>query len=132
MVSAHRWFEEQARLTTDVEKLFRQVSNRLAVPTHSACTGVAFNLMVLRHGKRYERPTKLIKYGKLFLHHLEPECREIQDFVDMVAHGWRPVREEWFQEQPELRDIIDQTRRDIERLLPVAKWPHHPCQSHGI
>lgn len=127
MATIDPWSEEYDRLTQTVEEWFRQATKRFAVPSADGCRIVAFYLMALRHPekdqKKPARQTKVVRHGKLFLHHLLAERRQIKKWISLASKG-RPALP-WLQEQRETLARIDQTHRHIVALLP-ALFPK-PC-----
>jgi hypothetical protein len=77
-----------------------------------------------RHSaKDYEKPTgqaKVVRYGKLFLHHLAAERWQIENWISVASKG-SPNRP-WLLKQQELRSQIDEARRHVEALLPAFSW----------
>ena len=100
MATIDPWSEEYDRLTQTVEEWFRQATKRFAVPSADGCRMVAFYLMALRHPekdqKKPARQTKVVRHGKLFLHHLLAERRQIKKWISLASKG-RPALP-WLQE----------------------------------
>ncbi len=115
------WLEEYDRLTRQVEEMFRQATKRFAVPSDNGCRRVANVLMALRHRvEDHENPfrqSKTIRFGKLFLHHLEAERSEAEAWLALYSQG-QPVPY-WLRKEQKLAAQIDEARQHVEALFPL-------------
>lgn len=118
MVESKSPFEELDRLTQVVEGLFQQATTRFAVPTALGCRMVALYLLGLRDtSQEKDKKPKSVRYGKLFLHHLLAERRQVEYWITLYSKG-QPV-EFWSRRDQKLLERIDQTQRSVEALLPA-------------
>jgi hypothetical protein len=110
--------DEHEPLSKDVEALFRQATNRFAVPTASGCAMAALYSLGLRDTpQKHDKQPKAVRYGKLFLHHILAERRQVENRIVLYSQG-QPV-EFRFRRDQELLEKIDQSQRSVEALLPV-------------
>jgi hypothetical protein len=70
----------------------------------------------MSHDKRADS-AQARKYGKLFLHHIEPKRRELEARLRLAALGTPAPG--WLEEWKELAFLIDEIRRHMKVLLPA-------------
>ena len=112
-------------LVQQVELYFRQATKRFAPPSISNCRTVAIYL-TFRHPSEDETldARKLaIKYGKLFLRHIEPERRLMENMVSLASQG-QPIGN-WIEEYKEMVFRIEEIRRHMEAVFPSLSPKHH-------
>jgi hypothetical protein len=112
------WFEEFELLVQQVDRWFRRATRSFEAPSNAGCRMVAGYMMGFRHPVEDKTPDsrkQAIKYGKLFLHHIAPEYRQIEAMVSLASRG-QPFGN-WIEEYREMLFRIEETRRHIEALL---------------
>jgi hypothetical protein len=113
------WLEEFEALVTQVNQWFREATKIYAVPSDSGCRAVAVYVMALRNrevDKRDDGREKAIEYGKLFLHHIEPQRRQLERWISSYSRS-QPVLY-WLEHDKDMLFRIDEIRKHMEVLLP--------------
>ena len=118
--------KEFEALVTQVKQWFREATKTFAVPSDAGCRGVAFYIMALRYDEdsggpdsRKKAPDsrkKAIEYGKLFLRHIEPQRRQLEQWISVYSRT-QPVRY-WVEHDQDMLFRINEIRKHMEVLLP--------------
>jgi hypothetical protein len=117
------WLEELEKLVPQVKRWFREATSKLTVPSDADCRAAAIYLIAFResaksaNNEQRDSRKDAIRYGKLFLKHIEPERRRIEKMISAASHGtpygdWLP------QYQDRLRRI-EEIRGHMAVLLPA-------------
>lgn len=114
------WVAEFETLVPQVEQWFRETTSQFTVPSDADCRTVAFYLMAIRYSVDSEprdSRKETIRYGKLFLRHIEPERRRIEKMISAASRG-TPYGD-WLPQYQDILRRIDDIRGHMEVLFPA-------------
>jgi|ERR1700726_575340 hypothetical protein len=116
-------------LALEVHRWFEEATSRFATPSVGACRSVAMYIVAFRDDPNHRKPdgrVNIIKYGKIFLRHIESERQQIEKRVLLASRG-RPFGN-WLKQDKEMLVRIEEIQKHMNALIPTlsSKLDHKP------